>query len=156
MKPLLQKCLPAPSRTNFPIDINKIVFVTFIIPVLNGEKYIRHCLDSILTESSDQDEIIVVDNGSTDTTASIVMDYGNIKLRIFPDVTVSALRNRGAELAVNELPLLILTVSYAQAGVPRSFVYWEIVPFMRQEHFARCRRMLVGWKKPGSLRNRIK
>lgn len=81
--------------------------VSFIIPVLNGEQYIRRCLDSILKEASDQDEIIVIDNGSTDATASIVREYGNIALRIYPDQTVSALRNRGAELAGNDLLVFI-------------------------------------------------
>jgi glycosyltransferase involved in cell wall biosynthesis len=77
--------------------------VSFIIPVLNGEKYIRRCLDSILKEASNQDEIIVVDNGSSDATVSIVQEYGDVFLRIHPDLTVSALRNRGAELAGKDL-----------------------------------------------------
>jgi glycosyltransferase involved in cell wall biosynthesis len=77
--------------------------VSFIIPVLNGEQYIRRCLDSILKEASDQDEIIVVDNGSTDATVSIAQGYGIITVRIYPGATVSALRNCGAELAGNEL-----------------------------------------------------
>jgi len=77
--------------------------VSFIIPVLNGEQYIHRCLDSILQEASDQDEIIVIDNGSSDATVGIVQGYGKVTLRVYPDVTVSALRNRGAELADNQL-----------------------------------------------------
>lgn len=70
--------------------------ITFIIPVLNGEKYISQCIESIKSEMSSSDEIIVVDNGSTDRTIRIVESFGSIRLLILPGLTVSALRNRGA------------------------------------------------------------
>lgn len=70
--------------------------ISFIIPVLNGEKYIHQCLESIFSEMEALDEIIVMDNGSTDNTVSIVKKYENVRLLICPNLTVSALRNRGA------------------------------------------------------------
>lgn len=41
----------------------------------NGEKYIREQLDSILTQDSPVDEIVICDDGSTDGTAAILQDY---------------------------------------------------------------------------------
>lgn len=77
--------------------------ISFVIPVLNGEKHIRQCIDSILLESEKQDEIVVVDNGSIDDTVSIVNAYENVRLLICPQISVSALRNRGAIESGNSL-----------------------------------------------------
>ena len=77
--------------------------ISFIIPVLNGEKYILRCVESIQSEMKPYDEIIVVDNGSTDNTVRIVESFGNMKLSIYPKVTISALRNRGKDFSNNPL-----------------------------------------------------
>jgi glycosyltransferase involved in cell wall biosynthesis len=77
--------------------------ISFIIPVLNEEKYIAQCLDSIISEMQKSDEIIVVDNGSTDKTLEIVGTYEGVKVLIYPKITIAALRNKGAEQAKNEL-----------------------------------------------------
>jgi len=77
--------------------------ISYIIPVLNGEKYIRDCIESILQEMTASDEIIVVDNGSTDSTGEIVAGYPYIKLLTYPRITISALRNRGAHIAAGDL-----------------------------------------------------
>lgn len=48
---------------------------SIIIPVFNGEQYIRYALDSILRQSYNKYEIIVVDDSSTDHSAQIVKCY---------------------------------------------------------------------------------
>ena len=77
--------------------------ISFIIPVLNGEKYIKQCLDHIGIEMDSVDEIIVVDNGSTDGTLDIVRRYEDVNILIHPGITIGALRNRGAEKASGAL-----------------------------------------------------
>lgn len=77
--------------------------ISFIIPVLNGERYIKKCIDSIISEKLPGDEIIVVDNGSTDNTVTIVSEFKGITLLHYPLVTIAALRNRGAECASGDL-----------------------------------------------------
>jgi glycosyltransferase involved in cell wall biosynthesis len=42
--------------------------VSAVIPVHNGERYLREALDSALGQSRPADEVIVVDDGSTDGT----------------------------------------------------------------------------------------
>lgn len=77
--------------------------VSFIIPVLNGEKFIKQCIDNIIQDMHVDDEIIVVDNGSTDNTLQIVKQYKQIEILKFPGLTISALRNRGANIAKGDI-----------------------------------------------------
>ena len=58
-----------------------IPIVSINLVVLNGEKYIRHCLDGILTQTYQHDsiEFNILDNGSSDSTKSIIE---NFKLKI--------------------------------------------------------------------------
>ena len=54
--------------------------VSVVIPVYNEKKRIKKCLDSLLSQSEKPDEIIVVDNNSTDSTVSIVRKYKGVNL----------------------------------------------------------------------------
>ena len=49
--------------------------ITIIVPVYNGEKYIQKCLDSILQQTYDNYEILIVNDGSTDETLKIATQY---------------------------------------------------------------------------------
>lgn len=48
-----------------------------IIPVFNGELYIKKCLDSILNQNFNDYEVIVIDGGSKDETIKILRSYEN-------------------------------------------------------------------------------
>lgn len=50
--------------------------ISVIVPVYNGEKYLREALDSVLNQSVKPFEVLVVDDGSTDTTAELARQYG--------------------------------------------------------------------------------
>jgi glycosyltransferase involved in cell wall biosynthesis len=50
--------------------------ISIVIPALNEERNIGKCLDAVRLQMSQGDEIIVVDNGSTDGTVKIAEDYG--------------------------------------------------------------------------------
>jgi len=45
------------------------------LPVYNGEKFIRKCLDSLLAQTFKNFEIIISDNASTDDTQKICQEY---------------------------------------------------------------------------------
>ena len=52
--------------------------VSVIIPAYNASEYLEQCLDSITMQSLDDFEVIIVDDGSTDHTASIAHNYERI------------------------------------------------------------------------------
>ncbi len=49
--------------------------ISIIVPAYNSEKYVAHCLDSILAQSYQNIEIIVVNDGSKDGTAGVIDRY---------------------------------------------------------------------------------
>ncbi len=74
--------------------------VSVIIPTYNSGQFVGHAIESVLAQSFDDVEIIVVDDGSTDGTASRVGTYG-AKVRYVerPHAGPGAARNHGAGLA---------------------------------------------------------
>jgi glycosyltransferase involved in cell wall biosynthesis len=71
--------------------------VSVIIPVYNGEKTIKRCLESILACRGIDFEIIVIDDGSTDGTLSIIKEYPCRIISLERNQGRSAARNRGIE-----------------------------------------------------------
>jgi glycosyltransferase involved in cell wall biosynthesis len=49
--------------------------VSVIVPVYNSSKYLRECLDSILNQTLKEIEVIIIDDGSTDDSISIISEY---------------------------------------------------------------------------------
>ncbi len=74
--------------------------VSIIIPAKNEEKNIGRCLQSInsIDYPKDDFEVIVVDNGSNDSTVQVSKSFGAI-VYTKAEVTISALRNYGAKEA---------------------------------------------------------
>ncbi len=57
---------------------------SIIIPVFNGEKYIKECIESAVSQSfKGKYEIIVVNDGSNDSTTKILTEFKDEKLKIF-------------------------------------------------------------------------
>ena len=77
------------------------VKVSVIMPAYNSEVYIRESIDSVLAQTFADFELIVVDDGSTDTTAAIVESYTDSRIRLIrqPNRGVSEARNTGIEAA---------------------------------------------------------
>ena len=68
--------------------------VSIIIPVYNTENYIENCVESVLNQSYEDIEILVVNDGSTDSTDSILKKYRN-RIQIFNK------KNAGTASALN-------------------------------------------------------
>ena len=74
-------------------------FVTAIIPVYNGEKFLTRSINNILNQQYQPLEIIIIDDGSTDNTANIAKQYPDIIYHYQENAGPSAARNRGIKLA---------------------------------------------------------
>ena len=75
-----------------------------IIPLYNKEKEIKNTIEGILNQTYKADEIIVVDDGSTDNSAFIIEEYFEDKVKLIKQKNqgVSVARNRGIKEAKNE------------------------------------------------------
>ena len=74
-----------------------MVEVSVIVPVYNGEKCIKKCVDSILNQTFKNLECIVIDDGSTDKTLKILNKYNDARLKVIhkENSGVSSCRNLG-------------------------------------------------------------
>lgn len=84
---------------------------SFIVPCYNTEKYLSQCLESILQQTCQDWEIIVVNDGSTDATENLIISYMEKDQRI-KGITqsnqgLSAARNRGVKEARGEYILFL-------------------------------------------------
>lgn len=75
--------------------------ISVVIPLYNKAGQIARALDSVLAQTFQDFEIIVVDDGSKDASAAIVAGYNDPRIRIHrqPNGGVSVARNQGAALA---------------------------------------------------------
>lgn len=85
------------------------ILFSVIIPVYNAEKYINECIDSILSQSFREYELILVDDGSTDKSLTVCQKYANndFRIKVFhqENAGVSRARNKGIEIATGSYVL---------------------------------------------------
>lgn len=82
----------------------KNILVSIILPAHNSEKYIKKAINSVLCQSYDNFELLIIDDGSTDSTFEICKSITNEKVKIFKieHKGVSHARNTGLRIAKGE------------------------------------------------------
>lgn len=83
------------------------ITVSVVVPVYNVERYIRDCLDSLIDQTLESIEIILIDDCSTDNSLSICKEYASHDARIvlatnINNMGVGLTRNKGIDLAKGE------------------------------------------------------
>lgn len=74
--------------------------VSVIIPCFNAEKFIGETLESVMNQTYQEIEVIVVDDGSTDASGDILRSFqGSIRIEFLKHQGVSQARNHGIRLA---------------------------------------------------------
>ena len=76
--------------------------ISVIIPAHNSVQTLARAIDSVLEQSYKADEIIVVDDGSTDATSEVAKMYDEVSLLRQKNMGVSSARNNGVMMAANE------------------------------------------------------
>lgn len=82
--------------------------ISVIVPVYNTEKYVKKCLESIIKQTMQDFEIIVVDDGSTDDSANIIKEVisnnENVEIKYYKKENggLSDARNYGIRFATGK------------------------------------------------------
>ncbi|MDO4978961.1 MAG: glycosyltransferase family 2 protein [Candidatus Saccharibacteria bacterium] len=95
-------------------DFNTLISV--IIPVYNVKKYLTECIDSVLNQTYERIEIILIDDGSTDGSSRICDVYGdkyeNIKVIHKNNHGLGMARNTGLDVAIGDVIMFLDSDDY--------------------------------------------
>lgn len=70
--------------------------VSVIIPSYNHERFVKECIDSVLSQTFQDFEIVITDDNSTDRTVEIIRSFGDPRIKLFVNT-----ENRGACITSN-------------------------------------------------------
>ena len=75
------------------------VDISIIVPIYNAEKYINKCVDSLLKQTKKELEFILINDGSTDNTDSLLREYKDKRIKYFKNKNqgIGKTRNFGIE-----------------------------------------------------------
>lgn len=109
---------------------NKMCAVSVVIPVLNGEKTLRNCLQSVINQDYEDYEIVVVNNNSQDNTAKIIDEFRARSNKI--KIVFETKRTRGAARRKGELNSKgkIILMTDADCVVPKNWIREMIKPIV--------------------------
>lgn len=97
----------------------KDILVSVIVPAYNTEKYLAFCLDSIIAQTHDKLEIIVVNDGSTDNTPEICDEYSkkDDRIRVIHQENhgLSSARNAALDIMTGEYIAFIDSDDFIEA-----------------------------------------
>lgn len=123
--------------------------VSVIVPVYNVETYLRNCIDSILAQTFDDFELILVDDGSPDGCPAICDEYARIDSRVKvihkSNGGLSSARNTGMSVAMGEYILFCDSDDYVSPlwcekmidvarKYPTSFISCELIKTAPESH----------------------
>lgn len=87
------------------------MLVSIVVPIYNTEKYLRKCIDSLVHQSYENIEVVLVDDGSTDSSLSISMEYRNMddRVKVFSKQNggQGTARNLGIEKALGDYIMFV-------------------------------------------------
>lgn len=109
-----------------------MVDITLLLPVYNGERYLRETLQSLLSQTYTEFELLIVDDGSTDSSADIIRSFADPRIRLLKNperLKLSGALNRGMKEAKGRY---IARMDADDIALPRrlqqQFAYMEVHP----------------------------
>ncbi|PMB32531.1 glycosyl transferase family A [Fischerella thermalis CCMEE 5319] len=78
--------------------------ISIVIPTYNSEKTIRHTIESVLQQTFSDFELIIINDGSTDSTLKVVSQFQDSRIKVFSfdNAGGNVSRNRGLKQAIGE------------------------------------------------------
>lgn len=102
------------------------ISISVIIPVYNVEKYLCDCIESVLLQTYRNFEIILINDGSTDTSGIICDEYklkdNRIKVIHQDNAGVSVARNNGLKIAKNDYVIFMDSDDYIESNMYETMV----------------------------------
>ncbi len=107
--------------------------VSIIVPIYNAEKYISECIESILNQTYDDFELILVNDGSRDSSATICQNFALQDRRIHyihkENGGVSSARNEGIKEASGEFIIFIDSDDFIESNMAEMLIKNSEVDF---------------------------
>lgn len=96
--------------------------LTIIVPVYNTSMYLKKCIDSILTQIDDEDEILLINDGSTDNSEEIIKEYESKQSNIITyykkeNAGIADTRNLGISKAKGKYILFVDSDDYIKENL---------------------------------------
>ena len=86
-----------------------MVKISVILPVFNGEMFIRKAIESVLTQSLSDFELIIVNDGSTDSTLDVINEFEDLRIKVINQHNQGpgASRNNALKIASGEYVMFL-------------------------------------------------
>lgn len=110
------------------------ILISVIIPVYNGERYIKQAIESVIKQQSMNFELIIVNDGSTDNTLFIINDIlqkNNVDATVInsPNRGSSAARNLGIENAHGDYILFLDSDDYLDTSLANNLSLTNFIDY---------------------------
>jgi glycosyltransferase involved in cell wall biosynthesis len=77
--------------------------LTIVIPVFNEQEHLKNCLDALAVQTAKPDEVLVVDNNSTDRSVLVAQQYSFVRVVPAKQQGIAYARNAGFDAAESDL-----------------------------------------------------
>ena len=95
--------------------------ISVIVPIYNAEKYLHRCINRILAQDYTDFELLLIDDGSIDNSATICDEFAKYdnRIRVFHKENggVSSARNWGLDKAIGEYIMFVDSDDYMMSGM---------------------------------------
>jgi len=109
--------------------------ISILIPCHNEEKFIRHCLESCFGQTRPADEILVVDDGSTDQTPQILAEFGD-KIKVVTIARATGNKSYAQELGLTHITGDIFAVTDGDTILDKDFLKRVEIDFLNEPEIA--------------------
>jgi glycosyltransferase involved in cell wall biosynthesis len=103
--------------------------ITVLMPVFNGEAFLREAIDSILCQTFTDFELLIINDGSTDQSKEIILSYTDPRIRYIENehnIKLIATLNKGINLANgNTLHVWMLMISACHSVSRNNLITWK-------------------------------
>lgn len=90
--------------------------ISIIVPIYNAEKYLNRCIDSLINQTKEELEIILINDGSTDNSEKIIKEYNDKRIKYFKNKNqgIGKTRNFGIEKTTGKYIMFVDSDDYIE------------------------------------------